>query len=222
MYYVSVPAISGAEYGIEPTVGAHTFCSRCGVHILHATNPDSDVLHVNVSCVEKAKTNLSWSQRPELSSGVPVANQWEEEDTRDDTNERTGAPPWENAQEIPDASVQSMQSDVSSKHSGIVSPGTPSTVETMGTDSILCTMRWRSSGLEHHDSAISVGSESSEPLSNLLPPLNTSLPSTLESPASVTTTPTTTPMMREQLKYYMRKHLPTPQTLEEMTPVKET
>jgi hypothetical protein len=42
-----------------------------------------------------------------------------------------------------------------------------------------------------------------------LPPLKTCLSRNLESPASVTT-PTTTPMMRDQLKYYMRKHLPTP------------
>ena len=214
MYYVSVPAISGSEYGIESSVGAHTFCSRCGVHILQAPNPDSNMLLVNVSCVEDAKTNLSWSQEPELSSSIPVENQWEEEDMRDDTHERTGAPPaWGIAQEIPDASVQS---DVSSKHSGIVSPGTPSTVETMGTDSIVCTMRWRSSVIEHHDSVISVGSESSEPLSNLLPPLNTSLP------AAAPTTTTATPMMRDQLKYYMKKHLPTPPTQEEMTPVNET
>jgi hypothetical protein len=176
------------------------------------------MLDVNVSCVDDAKINLSRSQRSDLSSGVPVENQWEEEDTRDNINERTSAPAWGNAQEIPDASVQS---DVSSKHSDIVSPGTPSTVETVGTDSIVSTMRWRSLVLEHHDSVASVGSESSEPLSNLLPPLNTSLPRTLESPASVTT-PTTTPMMRDQLKYYMRKHLPTPPTLEEMTPVNET
>jgi hypothetical protein len=216
MYYVSV--LDGSEYGVEPTMGAHTFCSKCGVYLLHAPNPDSNMLHVNVTCVEDAKVIVSETEKADLSAGVPVENQWEEDDTRDDLHERTSAWAWGNSQDIPDASVQS---DVSSK--GMASPGTPSTVETVGTDSMTSMMRWRSLALDHNDSATSVGSESSEPSLKVLPPLNTSLSRNLETPASLTT-PTTTPMMRDQLKYYMRKHLPIPPpTLEETPkPVNET
>jgi len=33
-------------------VAAHTFCSRCGVHILRAPNSDTDKLEINTNCLE--------------------------------------------------------------------------------------------------------------------------------------------------------------------------
>ena len=214
IYYVSVPA--GAEDGVEPTVGAHTFCSRCGVHILHAESPSSDSLHVNVCCVDGGnKPRIKWNQRNNLSSGVPVEKQWEEDDLDDNRNawgntaaeDLTLPSSYSKLDEQPETPDGINQSDHSWKNVTLAAPGTPSTVGTAGTDSIVSAMRYRSLALEQ-DSATSEDSESMS-AKPLLPPLNTSLPITLE-PSSSTTQTTTTPMMRDQLKYYMSKHLPSP------------
>ncbi|GFH59719.1 hypothetical protein CTEN210_16195 [Chaetoceros tenuissimus] len=49
VYYVNLPKASTAA---EPIVAAHTFCSRCGVHILRAPNSNTDKLEVNTNCLE--------------------------------------------------------------------------------------------------------------------------------------------------------------------------
>lgn len=217
IYYVSVPA--GAEHGVEPTVGAHTFCEQCGVHILHAESPTSDVLHVNVCCVDGGnKPKIKWNQRNHLSRGVPVEKQWDEDENDDDNRnfnawdtqaeESTLPSSYTKLDESPDTLEEVASSDHSWKDPNIAEPGTPSTVGTAGTDSILSAMRHPSLALEQ-DSATSEDSETL-PVKPLLPPLNTSLPRPLESP-STTTSITTTPMMRDQLKYYMSKHLPSPE-----------
>jgi hypothetical protein len=75
MYYVSVPA-SGSSLGVAPDTAAFTFCSRCGVHVLHAPNAQSNMLDVNVECLDTA---TSWSlskTKHNLSQGVPALGQW--------------------------------------------------------------------------------------------------------------------------------------------------
>jgi hypothetical protein len=47
VYYVN---LAQTERG--HVVAAHTFCSRCGVHILRAPNSDTDKLEVNTNCLE--------------------------------------------------------------------------------------------------------------------------------------------------------------------------
>jgi hypothetical protein len=228
IYYVSVPAGAAERNGVEPTVGAHTFCSQCGVHILHAASPNSDTLHVNVSCVDQHGNNkprIQWNQRTaSLSGGVPVPRQWEAEE---DVEERRNT--WSTMESEDDGTLESSSkldenpetldgitpSDHSWKSATAdpsPSPGTPSTVGTVGTDSIVSAMRYRSLALEQQDASSEEDSESLPTFTKrpLLPPLSTSSRSVggvADSPSRKTPT-TTTPMMRDQLKYYMSKHLP--------------
>eukprot|EP00557_Chaetoceros_sp_GSL56_P005719 CAMPEP_0176499986 /NCGR_PEP_ID=MMETSP0200_2-20121128/13256_1 /TAXON_ID=947934 /ORGANISM="Chaetoceros sp., Strain GSL56" /LENGTH=360 /DNA_ID=CAMNT_0017898515 /DNA_START=720 /DNA_END=1802 /DNA_ORIENTATION=+ len=67
----------------EVIIAAHTFCSRCGVHIFRAPNSRTDQLDVNVDCledkcsvveiaVEKEKKGMDiWSGKPS-KNGVPL------------------------------------------------------------------------------------------------------------------------------------------------------
>ena len=50
--YLSVYYVNLAETESGPVVAAHTFCSRCGVHILRAPNANTDKLEVNTNCLE--------------------------------------------------------------------------------------------------------------------------------------------------------------------------
>jgi len=50
--YLSVYYVNLAETHNGPVVAAHTFCSRCGVHILRAPNSNTDKLEVNTNCLE--------------------------------------------------------------------------------------------------------------------------------------------------------------------------
>jgi len=54
VYYVQLPDNNNNNNHHTNTKGniaAHTFCNRCGVHILRAPNPNSDELEVNTNCL---------------------------------------------------------------------------------------------------------------------------------------------------------------------------
>lgn len=46
VYYVSIPKDN------QELVAAHTFCSRCGVHILRAPDPQSNDIEINIDCLD--------------------------------------------------------------------------------------------------------------------------------------------------------------------------
>jgi hypothetical protein len=209
IYYVAVPA--GSERGgVEPMVGAHTFCSQCGVHILHADSPEASDLHVNVCCVDGgSKPLIEWNPRNNnLSRGVPVANQWE-----DDTPVEIRRSAWGRI-ETEDSTLESFREEApdvitqASEHSWKSAaldqlPGTPSTVGTIGTDS----MRLRSLALDADYTSEDLEMLSTTSSRSHLPPLHhtssSARPRTLE-PSPTKSIPTTT----TQMKYYLSKHLP--------------
>lgn len=46
VYYVSIPKDN------QELVAGHTFCSRCGVHILRAPDPNSEYIEINTDCLD--------------------------------------------------------------------------------------------------------------------------------------------------------------------------
>ena len=86
MYYVSKPSRNQALKKKSPKssneeVGAHSFCSRCGVNILYAPNSHSTALEINLDCLDQDDLKL----RPavvkdgNLSRGFAVVQQWDED-----------------------------------------------------------------------------------------------------------------------------------------------
>lgn len=137
---------------------------------------------------------MQWEDDNVAESGNPST--WEKKETEDSTLDSSFAKLDENADDV-------TPSEHSWKSPTDHGPGTPSTVGTIGTDSVMSAMRYKSLALEQDSAStedLEFMSTSSKPV---LPPLNTSLPRPVESPSRKTTTP----MMRDQLKYYMSKHL---------------
>mmetsp|Transcript_10052 Transcript_10052/g.11689 ORF Transcript_10052/g.11689 Transcript_10052/m.11689 type:complete len:465 (+) Transcript_10052:243-1637(+) len=58
IYYVN---LSDDEYSHRNVVAAHSFCSRCGVHILRAPNSHSNQLEVNTACLDEDWHNSSYA-----------------------------------------------------------------------------------------------------------------------------------------------------------------
>ena len=84
MYYVNKS--SNARNVRQPPkgndeVGAHSFCSRCGVHFLHAPNSHSAALDVNVDCLETKDIKLAATPErvANLALGSHVLGQWDSE-----------------------------------------------------------------------------------------------------------------------------------------------
>jgi hypothetical protein len=77
MYYVN----KSTPKGKDSEIGAHSFCSRCGVHFLHAPNSRSNALDVNVDCLNQMDAKIKSSRKTvNLSAGVSVEDQWEDQD----------------------------------------------------------------------------------------------------------------------------------------------
>lgn len=222
MYYVSVPA-SGSTLGVAPDTAAFTFCSRCGVHVLHAPNANSNMLDVNVECLDTA-TNWSLSKtKHNLSQGVPASGQWKHhfEDVCSDegdenlsialsTNglmttefgngEGTRSP--KETWRLPTPKLLKIDSIP-------VSPGTPSTSSTSCAESQFPAHphlnRMDNTGGEEHDEVVT-----SPPLLKLPPsvrsqvstPVDISHAAGIEGVESIAT-----PKMRDQLNYYIGKHV---------------
>jgi len=76
MYYVNKTSMQKPKGPDE--VGAHSFCSRCGVHFLHAPNSHSSALDVNVDCLETQDIKLKAAAEkiPYLALGSSVLGQW--------------------------------------------------------------------------------------------------------------------------------------------------
>jgi len=223
MYYVNVPA---KGHGVEPVVAAHSFCCQCGVNILHAPNSLSTELDVNVSCLEKSDVQVIRTKQNTMSGGIPVSGQWqnphdlkmgdqfegisEDEDDEFEVQHDTG-------------SIQSMHQRMDDRKRPITPdwPGTPSTIGTSATENTLAASRVKSFGLDHGSVASSDDLDSIILGSNSLgPPMARRLASSsasvtslasgrsiVSSPARSIMTEATTPILRNQLKQYMSKHL---------------
>lgn len=77
MYYVNKDASRSSKRN-DAEVGAHSFCSRCGVHFLHAPNSRSKAIDVNVDCLNQMELKIKAARkRVNLAAGISVADQWE-------------------------------------------------------------------------------------------------------------------------------------------------
>lgn len=221
MYYISVPAATDTK-GVEPLTAAFAFCGRCGCHVLHAPGAHSKTLDVNVDCLDSAEgTTLQIAPtKHNLSQGVPISNQWDfgREALEDDMDADSRADLFtlgpltalteDNIRYVQDPIIQVPTPRYSNHVSSapladsltpdmgkFATPGTPTTVGTTSTD--------LPKSLQSLGSANS--SDDSDTMRLLPPsrlaPIDTSLQS--ETPKAKSTTP----MMRDQLKYYMSKHV---------------
>lgn len=224
IYYVLVPAATSA-LGVEPNTAAFTFCSRCGVHILHAPNALSNMVDVNVDCLDAGTKWLMSKHKRNLSQGVPALDQWKRPTGTIDSDDadfdgRSGFllnDPL--TMELGNGEVaRSMQGNwrlVTPKSLTVdptmVSPGTPSTSSTSGTDGQLA-VHERSFAMEDSGGVDLEQAVSSPTLLNLPQTSRLRLPPQIEASLSEgdeTIGSTTTPQMRDQLKYYMSKHVST-------------
>ena len=228
MYYVNMPC---KGHGVEPITSAHSFCCQCGVNILHAPNSKSDELDVNVSCLDKANVQVIRTQHNLLSGGFPLAGQWEQPQVNSKRNETFG--PVISEDEDDEFEVQQETSMIRlslhqqlGENQRLVTPecpGTPSTIGTSATENTHAVLSVRPMGWDHGSVASSEDLDSTvESVSHGLgPPLGrrlvgSSVSSSLSRRSGISTTTTTaksilseatTPIMRNQLKQYMSKHL---------------
>lgn len=93
MYYVSLP-LDHSKSSPSPHLkqagmtitAAHAFCKRCGVHIFRAPDSRTNILEVNVNCLDSSSTNgrdaleklqmSFYDSNQKLGGGIPIENQW--------------------------------------------------------------------------------------------------------------------------------------------------
>jgi hypothetical protein len=240
MYYVAVPA-NGASPGVTPITAAFTFCSRCGVHVIHAPSARSIFLDVNVDCLD-TKWKLS-KKKENLSHGVFMSDQWDSQEStmreldfasRDHffsagpLTALTGAEDDDDFHPTTESWVSSTTTlkEIKQQQELMMSPGTPTTVSTVGTGSHNLTAPTRSFESRDFgtgsDGSVSLGLElPPAATSRLPPPIDTSLSGNEAGPLS-TTSSHATPMMRDQLKYYMSKHVSTSGSKKRTSPLTST
>jgi len=214
MYYVNVPS---KGRGVEPVIAAHSFCCQCGVNILHAPNSLSSELDVNVSCLEKADIHVIPSSQNILSGGFPVPGQWKTPQAAKMGDDQFGLVSDDEDDEFEvqqDTGIQlgaQKKRENRSRQFPQECPGTPSTIGTSATETTHAASRVRHFTLDHGSVT------SSDDLDSVSGSLSLGLPmarrlggSSVASGPSVRSvmSEATTPIMRNQLKQYMSKHLP--------------
>mmetsp|Transcript_19201 Transcript_19201/g.27122 ORF Transcript_19201/g.27122 Transcript_19201/m.27122 type:complete len:407 (-) Transcript_19201:248-1468(-) len=238
-------------------VAAHAFCSKCGVHILHAPDRSANLLDINVDLLDnKSRRNMVEKKilRTDTTSGLTSEEvDWQDSLTESEYGEKgeeeSHSALNDDVKEtiFPNNGTKSRQlrSQSIEEHSAIPEtappmhlltvvepnlsgsqPGTPSTETTTGTGSVVEQMRMKALALETRSSLDHEGMVGGDHLSvsssittgtapavmshnaSSLPRLRTLLPpsSTNPSPSSISSTP----IVRDQLKYYMKKHLNNP------------
>jgi hypothetical protein len=174
MYYILVPA-SGSSNTIEPATAAFTFCSRCGVYVLHAPSANSRKIHVNVDLLENKPRVMLSKEKQNFAGGVPIPEEdrWDAKTDAFTTTSATSAED-EDLQFHDQTTIVTPQS-TKAHNSPLITPSTPTTVATESTDSM------------------------PEPVARLHPPMDVRRLERRDLPS-------TSPIMRDQLKYFMSKH----------------
>ena len=233
MYYIAVPAC-GSTLGVEPIIAAFTFCSRCGVHVLHAPSAHSNMIDVNVECLDTA-TNWSLSKtKQNLSQGEPALVQQKhhfEIVCDDDGDENVPielfahgrlSTELENGEDArsPKETWQLPTPKLLKMDSTPLAPGTPSTSSTS------CTERQFPSHLQPNGREDSGGEDSdhviaSPPLLKLPPSVRSHVPTPIDTShcaGNETVESIATPQMRDQLNYYIGKHVTSSESHLKRTP----
>mmetsp|Transcript_37683 Transcript_37683/g.43044 ORF Transcript_37683/g.43044 Transcript_37683/m.43044 type:complete len:369 (+) Transcript_37683:214-1320(+) len=221
MYYIQVPPdLSKRE---DPTNAAFSFCSRCGVHILHAPSSRSNYLDVNIDCLDFDDRRILKHTKEEnnLSNGLPSLGQWE---GKDDLLDEQSEIETSRLLMFNQTTGDSIDGSASAEHHHypqerwitstpqsfhpppLWHPETPSTVAASSMESYQ-SIRIQSDIIE--DGVISCDeldtSSSSLPVSFQESLANNKINST---PDISSQEPShTSPMIRDQLKYYMSKHI---------------
>jgi hypothetical protein len=225
--------------------GAHAFCGRCGVHILYAPSKNSSRLEINVHCLEDGIRKLRvTSSADAISNTIPVEEQWDDQlhtisegGSLEESRfmfELSDSMPGSSSPTPSQWSLHHRKSDDSSLGSiffqeklfPFTTPATPSTV-----DSVTAADSYVSSSVRAEQDSVATETESSTTSTTTesnsraqypaaLLKTSTSLPISLEClpPKNKTTSPptgTATPESRDQMRYYMKKHLSTPQKVSE-------
>jgi hypothetical protein len=215
--------------------GAHAFCGRCGVHILYAPSKNSSRLEINVHCLEDGIRKLRvTSSTDAISNTIPVEGQWDDQLTTisevgsDETSrfmfELSDAPfiiatPGSSSPTTTSASQSQWMLHRKSEDSSLGSmffeekpfaftPETPSTIDSVtAADSYVSSILRADSVATETESTTSTTTETNNRASAAIslecPP-----------PKSKTTSPPTA-QSRDQMRYYMKKHLGTQKVSEE-------
>jgi hypothetical protein len=60
--------------------GAHAFCDRCGCHVLFAPSKNSTRLQINVNCIDEGIRKIKVvDTKSSLSNGTPLEEQWDDQ-----------------------------------------------------------------------------------------------------------------------------------------------
>lgn len=248
VYYVDLcddDASNMYEHQFEHHVtAAHTFCNRCGVHILRAPNSHSNKLEINTNCLDDFKgvkdhknsfvsINITYQEKKDwlaMGEGTPIqdnsrAKHADEEKMCDDefsslsirNNDQVLSPwPAEAAYNKEfDSSMRWKHSELTPATTSIVSMTTSDTEST--SDGLSCD--------ENGASPLNVDISRSDSLSISGWPVGSSLQSlTPRSHDAIRTTPQSSSgskvkarpsaMMKDQVKYFMRKHMASPSRLQ--------
>jgi hypothetical protein len=244
----------------SPTVnddaGAHSFCTRCGVHFLHAPNSRTTALDVNVDCLEPhggVRIKIRLGKKTNLSTGTPLVGQWEQEtegfihrypETIAETSPMALLPPINNTSPFSSyqhqllarrgGSYQEWGSlggsyDINDDGStldlmpgwGKTQPDTPTTVYTSQTSQSGVPPTLTLDTMDCNNDAESVISLYSTKASVSVTATTTGSSSVRTYPASFLSapathngvSPTTIPLARHQLHFYMRKHMSSSSTV---------
>lgn len=207
--------------------GAHVFCSRCGVHVLYAPSKESSDLYINVNCFDEGIHKLRvMTEGTALSDGTPLEGQWDEQLK---TISEVSAEPRsaQRPQNVPPEEYRSDHANwkvyklydqnerwyantFSTKPTGYpVAPATPSTADSYSatTDSQTSRILGMEQDLLTQDLE-STGSTDTPIAQTTNAAVATSrLHADLQQP---TTTTAATPQLRDQMRYFMGKHLTSP------------
>ena len=212
--------------------GAHAFCSRCGVHVLFAPDRSSKTLFLNVNCV--AETGIrklrSTPTRETISDGVAVEGQWDDQlSTISEVSTETAfmkrlysqdsafssdscsSGHWKTYPSSHESNEIFLQTPSLAPKGYPAAPPTPTTV-----DSFTATESQVSTSYRVPSTDLDSLAESDSLISLKAPPK----PTLLRTPVPQTQG-ATTPQVRDQMKYFMRKHLGRPLAPPEKSSVAE-
>ena len=215
--------------------GAHAFCSRCGVHVLYAPSKKSSTVEINVNCFSAGirKLKVASSNDSTLSEGVALDGQWEDQQLStisecgpqptDGSLHFTFESPSVSSLPVPFSTYASSDDKLSYKRyerkDDSTTPSTPSTVVT-SSDSYVSSIQVPSMDQES-ESYNDNGSVTTFSSSNRGGPGSiSSLPisfdknnhnSRINRREPIKSTAAASPKIQNQMRYYMRKHLSSPQ-----------
>jgi hypothetical protein len=207
----------------SPSRGAHAFCERCGVHVLYAPCKDSSNLQINVNCIEEGIRKVRVvDTKNTISDGVPVEGQWDgdqlstiSEVTQDsrlvvplhhaESSLSNGISDWKAYQNYEQIEELPTQDSFAAQKSRF--PVTPATASTVDSFSAAADSQLASSLME--SASLPVGGMDSD-VTSVYSRMAQSVAGSSPRKHVDYQQPTAIPELRDQMKYFMKKHLSSP------------